>query len=93
MTLIMYKWTVPVDDQPHKIGGGNVMYARSRKASEVEVWTEENLENPYPARLVQVVGTGHPYSNAFVEATMPVENSILVWHLAVLRLGETELKR
>lgn len=92
MTLVMYKWTIPVDDRPHEIGGGTITHARARTPNEVEVWTEENLENPNPSRLVQVIGTGQRYSNGNVKVTIPVDNSILVWHVVSLWSGETELK-
>lgn len=95
MTFVMYKWTVPVDDRPHEIGGGKIIHARARTPNEVEVWTEESVLvlTPNPKRVVQVVGTGQRYSNGNVKVTIPVENSILVWHVVALWSGETELKR
>lgn len=78
------KWTVPVDDDEHKIGAGPVALVACQHGSDtVQVWTEEehgssaSFEN---ARNVRVYGTGH---------LVPVEwehlGSVIVgrfvWHL------------
>lgn len=66
------KWTVPVDDAPHKIGGGPVAHVDCQFRGEVnrggeyvrtdhfvQVWTIEGDAEQVPTpRHVQVYGTG-----------------------------------
>lgn len=59
------KWTVPVDDQVHEIGGGPIVHISAPPSciDEVLVWTEEQPP-PYRVdpRKVQIVGTGQSFN-------------------------------
>jgi hypothetical protein len=52
------RWSVPVDDDWHLVGGGQVLHVASRQRGVVEVWTLE-APDPVEPRLVRVYGTGH----------------------------------
>jgi hypothetical protein len=49
------RWEVPVDDDWHEIGGGRVVFIANRgqlpglTTGSVEVWTEEQLPDTWPA--------------------------------------------
>lgn len=73
MTWRVLRWTVAVDDRPHRIGGGPVLHTANRTdpyrpysvTGRMEVWTLENcprgwpqVEPEQPKRTVQVFGTG-----------------------------------
>lgn len=82
------KWVVPVDDQPHEIGGGPVVHVSMSMNSllEVLVWTVEWDERSlaYPKREVKVVGTGHGFDESGIvvgTATEYAQESLLVWHV------------
>ena len=72
----VFRYTVPVDDQPHVIHLTN-----GATLDEVEFWAEHVMDAPeYPATF-QVVGTGHPVPDgALYVGTCPRVHG-LVWHL------------
>lgn len=55
------KWSVPVDDNDHPIGGGKVVMVACQAGPDVvQVWTEEwRGVDPLPRRA-RVYGTGQP---------------------------------
>lgn len=66
------KWTVPVDDRPHLIGGGPVTHVQAHPNSidQVDIWTIEDAQHLTEpggqpclcdGRHVQIVGTGHHF--------------------------------
>jgi hypothetical protein len=87
MSKIIYKWTVPVDDRTHQIGGGPVVHvdSQSGRIDEVQVWTQEDphLEiHDLDTRTVKVVGTGQEFNDiGDVVGSVVVSNGNLVWHV------------
>lgn len=86
------RWSVPVDDRAHEIGGGQILHVDCRPpdlttpAGIVEIWTleetDENLNTTAPKRQVQVFGTGHPLPTshgAFLGSALDLGGR-LVWH-------------
>lgn len=60
MTARVLKWDVPVDDQAHKIGTGEVLHVAVQTApNAVQVWTLEP-DKPSLWKPVQVFATGQP---------------------------------
>jgi hypothetical protein len=81
MSKRVLKWDVPVNDQYHYIGSGQVAHVQcQRETAVVQVWTVEK-DVIEPGRLVRVFGTGQevPDSLVFLGTTMP--NPHLVWHV------------
>lgn len=91
------RWDVPVDDQPHPIGRGNVVMVATRPPRPgmprhvVEVWTEEhpgpNLDG-IRTRDAQVYGTGHEVPGRYRHLGScldVVTNGSLVWHVFEVR--------
>ena len=80
----IFRYTVPVDDQPHVIHltGDPLHVANGVTLDEVEFWAEHDMDAPeYPAAF-QVVGTGHPLPDgALYVGTAPRTREGLVWHL------------
>jgi hypothetical protein len=81
------KWTVPVDDKEHLIGAGRVLHVDCQTGPhEVQVWTEEREDRPFPQVRAQVFGTGHTFPNRG-RAVGSVPTSLgpapLVWHVVV----------
>jgi hypothetical protein len=83
------RWVVPVDDESHSIGSGDVAMVAARQsvpfrdpAHAVEVWTIEPHE-PMPLRRVRVFGTGHevPEHATFIGSTFDADTDRLVWHV------------
>jgi hypothetical protein len=76
------RWSVPVDDQWHQIGGGKVLHVDARSNGTVEVWTLEGSA-PSVSRTVRVYGTGHPIAEADTEhlGSVIVADGALVWHV------------
>lgn len=81
------KWTIPVDDEFHPIGGGKVVHVDSQfgRREEVQVWTEESedrgISNP---RAALVIGTGHaiPPNTEHIGSVIPLSaGGHLVWHV------------
>lgn len=81
------KWSVPVDDQDHPIGGGRVVHVacQSGVVDVVQVWTEEADDVPRAVRHARVYGTGQriPESDEHIgTALTPVHPpKTLVWHV------------
>jgi hypothetical protein len=84
------KWDVPVDDQPHEVGGGEVVSVACQhpdhRPDVVTIWTIETRPAlTDPKRTVQVYGTGHPLPFfAIPLGTAIVMSGNLVWHLMEL---------
>jgi hypothetical protein len=77
------KWTVPIDDKYHEVGGGPVVHVASQygKISELQVWTQES-RGTVPHRLVKVVGTGYEFHESGIAlGSAIVSDGGLVWHL------------
>lgn len=76
------KWTVPVDDQWHPIGSGEVLHvACQRGPFSVEVWTLEADESD-SLRSVIICGTGQPLpENSRHIGTALANQGSLVWHV------------
>ena len=85
------RWTVPLDDQWHEVGPGEVMLVswRESNVNAVEVWTEEYLPDGWPTvdllrhRKVKVFGTGHlldPEAQEHLGSTMSHDGHF-VWHV------------
>lgn len=83
------KWNVPVDDNYHPIGSGEVVHVGSQwgKRDEIQVWTKESGNVGETRRIVQVYGTGHTIpSDAKPLGTVIAAGGHLVWHLCELRM-------
>lgn len=74
------RWTVPVNDQWHQIGGGPVLHVAVRRRGIVDVWTLEGSA-PSEPRTVRVYGTGHPIAAADTEHIGTALDGELVWHV------------
>lgn len=76
------RWSVPVDDQWHQIGSGQVLHVDARSNGTVEVWTLEGSA-PSVARTVRVYGTGQSIAEADTEhiGTALTPGGALVWHV------------
>jgi hypothetical protein len=95
------RWEVPVDDQPHKIGGGRVVHVAIRpqriqgRDHRVEVWTDETLASEWPegpdpqTATVQVFGTGQrlPETTGEHVGAAIEPDGVLVWHVVRVRTG------
>lgn len=58
-TRRIFKWTIPVDDRDHPIGGGPVVHVACQHGpGSVQVWTDESDE--LAATSARVYGTGQP---------------------------------
>lgn len=87
-TRRVFRWVIPVDDQPHKMGGGPVVMVDTRGSTDtVEVWTIEMVDDKTfvslnRERRAQVFGTGHPipFESEHVGSAITPGN-VLVWHL------------
>ena len=90
------RWTVPVDDQPWRIGTGPVVLVACRnderiargEPRSVEVWTDETLHDDWPEvdtsgwRRAQVYGTGQPVPAGAKHLGSALDaGGRLVWHL------------
>lgn len=76
------KWTVPVDDEWHDIGGGDVVGVACQTGPDViQVWTEE-WEGTTLVRSARVFGTGHvvPMDKNHVGMVLAAGGR-LVWHV------------
>lgn len=78
------KWEVPVDDQEHSIGAGDVTLVAA-SIDVVTVWTVEPVglvEGEGRMRRVQVYGTGMQFRNSLrVLGSAISASSGLVWHV------------
>ena len=81
---MMYRYEVPIDDQPHVIPltHSPVAVAAVQSWFAVEFWCEHTEGAPPSSRTFQVFGTGHPLPpGAKWRATCPRTPEGLVWHL------------
>jgi hypothetical protein len=80
----IFKYTVPVDDQPHsfELTGEPLYVAATALGEEVEFWAEHDDEALEFTRTFQVVGTGHelPKCTRYI-GTGKASRLRLVWHL------------
>jgi hypothetical protein len=89
----MFRYTVPVDDQPHviELWDTPVAFAATRTVSgefSVEFWAEHAKGGLTIAHAFQIFGTGHPLPDgAEWVATCPRTASGLVFHLYRLKDG------
>lgn len=81
----MFRYMVPVDDQPHgfRLTGDPVAVAATADSRTVEFWAEHaTATGPVPLRAFQVFGTGHPLpDDARWVGTCARTPDGLVWHL------------
>lgn len=83
------KWSVPVDDQDHPIGGGKVLHVgcQAGVVDVVSVWTEEPAVGVHGQRRARVYATGQPVPDGDVHigsVIAPVSPPrTLVWHVYV----------
>lgn len=84
------RWEVPVDDDWHAIGSGEVVHVAVREESlnrtainRIEVWTLEPDPQYRSTRAVRAYGTGQPIADAdtYHLGTAIVPGVRLVWHL------------
>lgn len=97
MTSRILKWTVPVDAQPHRIGGGRVVHVASQHDSryEVQVWTLEHIGGATgrpldDERTVKVYGTGADLPPWGIPLGTALITGGLVWH--VVEIGRAEVQ-
>ncbi len=77
------KWSVPVDDKDHPIGGGKVVHTGvQHNGAIVQVWTEEWQGVEPLVRRARVYGTGHtvPLHDEHIGSVI-VPGGHLVWHV------------
>jgi hypothetical protein len=90
MTRYMYRYELPIDDQPHTyaLGSWPLAAAPCGDPYKVEFWAEhdDNPDNVRPIEVtLQVFGTGHPLPEwANWIATLPRTDLGLVWHIYVV---------
>jgi hypothetical protein len=78
----MFRYVVPVDDEPHVFVLWHDPVAVAGGFGEVEFWAESTMGAPTSRRAFQVFGTGHflPPGARWV-GTCPRTPEGLVWHL------------
>jgi hypothetical protein len=81
------KWSVPVNDQWHRVGRGRVVHVacQHNDPSVVQVWTEEREGpshplDPMPLARVFATGADLPDGGEHVGSTLVYEGRI-VWHV------------
>jgi hypothetical protein len=80
----MFRYEVPIDDQPHTIplSHSPVAVAAVKSWFAVEFWAESTRRATQVERAFQVFGTGHPLpEDARWIGTCPRSEEGLVWHL------------
>ena len=80
----MFRYEVPIDDQPHTIplARDPVAVAAATSWFAVEFWAERPERATMVKRTFQVFGTGHPLpENAHWVGTCARSAEGLVWHL------------
>jgi hypothetical protein len=80
----MFRYTVPVDDNPRTfdLTSDPVHVANGASLAEVEFWAEFTDGAPKQARHFVVVGTGHPLPpDGRWVGTCPRTPEGIVWHL------------
>lgn len=83
MTNTIYRYEVPVDDEPHPIAlAGDIVHVGCRDPRTVEFWALHS-DGPTRERVFCVVGTGHPIPGGFTRhvGTTVAPGGYLVWHL------------
>lgn len=80
------RWEVPVDDDWHSIGGGQVLHVACKpdRADVVHVWTLEPVDPAAeePHRIVSAFGTGHHIDRNAVGDHLGTALALpLVWHV------------
>jgi hypothetical protein len=87
----MFRYVVPVDDQPHVVPlshGPVAVAAIGPHLASVEFWAEHTEGAPQARRAFRVFGTGHPLpEGAKWVGTCPRLPSGIVWHLYELPAG------
>lgn len=87
----MFRYVVPVDDQPHviRLSGSPVAVTFAMSGSPVvEFWAEHTEGAPQTEQAFQVFGTGHPLpGDAEWVGTCPRTANGLVFHLYRLKDG------
>lgn len=78
----VYKYTIPVDDDDHKIDlQGPVLFVASQQARQVQVWAMYYGADVDPVPyLFRVVGTGQQFPHGMVYVGTAVDGPF-VWHL------------
>lgn len=85
----IYRYEVPVDDQPHTIElWGDPLAVGCRTVGEVEFWAFAVPGAATMARRFQVIGTGHPALNGARYWGTAVRG-VFVWHLLELPAAPT----
>lgn len=93
MSAKVLRWAIPIDDQPHEIGGGQVLHVGQKPTDpndQVNVWTLELPATPAVTRRVQVYGTGQPVP-AQHSPLGSVIAGYLVWHVFEVRDGGSDV--
>ena len=83
MAEAIYRYEVPVDDEPHPIElSGEILHVGCRDPRTVEFWAL-SADRPTTQRVFYVVGTGHPIPGGFTAhiGTVIAPGGQLVWHL------------
>lgn len=85
-TMRVLKWSVPVDDQEHKIGVGPVVHVACQYGPEsVQVWTLECVDGDFttwPKQTVRAFGTGQPIPEGwYAVGSASAAGGALIWHL------------
>lgn len=81
MTAI-YRYEVPVDDQPHRIRlFGEIVHVGGRRMDSVEFWALHSEGGDSNVLAFLVVGTGHPLPSDFIRHVGTHVAGSLVWHL------------
>ncbi len=89
----MFRYEVPVDDQPHRIALTSapraVAFGLAGMRAYVEFWAEHTDQAPEVTWTFQVYGTGHALpDDAEWVGTCPRDENGLVFHL--YRIGQVE---
>lgn len=79
----IYRYEVPVDDQTHEVHiEGDPLHVGCRQTDVVEFWAAAGPLSPGSPRRFTVVGTGHPFDDAYrYWGTAVAPGGQLVWHL------------
>lgn len=83
MTESIYRYEIPVDDEPHRISlSGKILHVGCRDSKAVEFWAL-NSGGPLLSRVFCVVGTGQPLPDGWTKhiGTVVAPGGYLVWHL------------
>jgi hypothetical protein len=87
---MMYRYEVPVDDQPHEFRlTGNPVAVAAADLDYVEFWAEHD-DYPGVTRAFQVFGTGQPLPPGARWAGTCPRTAGAVWHLFEIPAGAPE---